>query len=273
MLSTFCCRCAIGYLATAIFFSASSVGNCDEPTITVVGNAESRVVPDQVVITAGIESRAQTVAAASKDNDAKVHSVLEFLEKSGIEKKHIRTDYISIEPIMQYGAQYSEKGHAQRNNAQAAPNSEPFGSSLEQESERPVGYMASRQFAITIADLKKFEAVYKGLIELGINRVRGIEFRTSELKQHQDKVRLDAVRAARDKAQAMSGELGATLASIKTIRDTGSADVLAGPMARSSAADPFGGPSNDAPTFAAGQIAITASVEIVFILGDTKLKK
>ena len=187
----------LGCLATAIFFSVSSIGNCDEPTITVVGDAEIRAVPDQVVITAGIESRAQTVAAASKDNDAKVHSVLEFLEKSGIEKKYIRTDYISIEPIMQYDTQYSEKGQAQRSNAQAPPNGEPFGSNSEQESERPVGYMASRQFAITIADLKKFETVYKGLIELGINRVRGIEFHTSELKQHQDKVRLVAVRAAR----------------------------------------------------------------------------
>src|SRR5687767_1149378 len=39
----------------------------DEATISVSGNAEIRVVPDEVVLTAAVESRAKTVADALRD--------------------------------------------------------------------------------------------------------------------------------------------------------------------------------------------------------------
>ncbi|MEX0643092.1 MAG: SIMPL domain-containing protein [Pirellulales bacterium] len=266
-------RWTIALLIQAFALTLVSIGECDEPTITVTGDAEIRVVPDQVVISAGVESRAKTVAATAKDNDGKVHAIVEFLRRSGIEDKHIHTEYISIEPIMREGRW--EKGGNEQVKAQSSQNDDLFGSDEEPRSERPIGYLASRQFAITITDLKSFETVYKGLIELGINRVRGIEFRTSDLRKHRDKARLEAVRAAREKAQAMSGELGATLASIKTIHET-SGGGYGGRMYQNSTSDPFGlppSPSDGASTFAAGQIAITASVEIVFVLGNTELKR
>jgi hypothetical protein len=249
-----------------------SAGVCAEPTITVTGDAEIRVVPDQVVISAGVESRAATVSAAAKDNDGKVHDIVEFLKKSGIEDNHVHTEYITIEPVMREPRGYSSKAANQQAPAQAAPNDDLFGSSDEQSSGRPIGYLASRQFAITIVDLKKFETVYKGLIELGVNRVRGLEFQTSELRKHRDQARLDAVKAAREKAQAMSGELGATLASVKTIHENVGGG-CGGQMSQNRVSDLFGGPAADASTFAAGQIGITASVEVVFVLGDTNLKK
>jgi uncharacterized protein YggE len=103
--------------------------------------------------------------------------------------------------------------------------------------------------------------------------VRGIEFRTTDLRKHRDKVRLDAVRAAREKAQAMSAELGATLASVKTIHESVGGGGYGGRMDQNTTSDVFGAPSDAESTFAAGQISITASVEIVFVLGNTELKK
>ena len=267
-----CSRWMLALLALAVVLLSASVGNCEEPTITVSGDAEVRVVPDHVVITAGVESRAKTVAAASEENDGKIRGIVDFLKKSGIDDKHVRTEYIQIEPIIPDRPVYSKQGAGQQIGLQGEQESDPFDSNVEQDPQQPAGYLVSRQFAITIIDLKKFETIYRELIELGVNRVSGIDFRTTELRKHRDKARLDAVRAAREKAQAMASELGATLASIKTIHETGDGGGHGGHRMLNSISDPFGEPVDDAETFAAGQIAITASVEIVFVLGNTELK-
>ena len=254
-------------LNMAVMVGTASIANCDEPTITVSGDAEIRVAPDQVVITAGIDSRAKSVADATEENDKAIRGVLDFLEQSGIEEKYIHTEHISIRAI-QGESRYFRK--SQQANAPVGQSDDPFGDRSKEVVEQPLGYSVSRQFAITIVDLKKFEAIYKGLIELGINRVQGIEFRASELRKFRDQARLQAVRAAKDKAQALSAELGATLSSVKIIRESGTGHGYRGHMAQNTVTDPFGDES-DTAGFAAGQIAITASVEVVFILGKTEL--
>jgi uncharacterized protein len=242
-----------------------------EPSITVSGMAEVLVVPDQVVLTAGVESRAKSVADACSDNDSKIREIIEFLKKSGIEEQYIHTEYVSIEPIMRSSERFREKGSYQTNANQSAPDVDPFDNTREQQIEQPVGYMASRQFAITLVDLTKFETIYKGLIERGINRVRGIEFRTSELRHHRDRVRLQAVRAAKEKAEAMSKELGARLASIRTISESPNVGHASYGM-QNSISDPFGGAAPAAEQFAVGQITVRAVVDIVFNLGDAEME-
>ncbi len=244
----------LALVAFAICFPGAAIGTCDEPTITVGGEAEVLVVPDQVAITIGIESRAKTVTAAAEDNDAKIRDILDFIKAAGIADKDTRTDYISIDPLMENANGNLSKQSKQQSIAL-----------------QPAGFVATRMITITLADLEKFEAFYKGLVERGINRVRGIEFRSSEMKKHRDAARLDAVRNAREKAKAMAGELGATLASVKTIRETRSGTTYGSYGGYSPADDPFGAPPSVAPALAVGQIPITASVEIVFILGETEL--
>ena len=241
----------------------------DPANISVSGNAEIRVVPDQVVLTAAVESRAKTVADACKDNDAKVRGVLELLKSSGIEEKHIHTQFVFIEPIMRHGEPNYGKG------MENVPNSgsDPFGEQSSLRLELPVGYTASRQFAITLVDLAKFETIYKGIVERGINRVPGIEFRTSQLRKHRDEARLQAVRAAREKAQAMAKELGAKLAAVKSIheiKDNGYMPI----MMQNSFSNAFGDrAAESSESFAVGQITIRAAVDVVFDLSDAEIEE
>lgn len=253
-------------LATWFTLAAISPAHADEPkpTISVSGSAEIRVVPDQVVITAAVESRAKEVATACKDNETRIRAIVQFLKSSGIEDKHIHTEYIAIDPIMRLRSYPRKAVQAQAN----LPNSNPFEETEEEQLEQPVGYLARRQFAITVVDLGKFEAIYQGLIERGINRVSGIEFRTSKLREHRDEARLKAVRAAKEKAQAMAGELGATLFAIKSIDE--SRDTLARTAMQNSISNPFGGEPAEG-TFAIGQIEINAAVDVVFYLGSPEL--
>lgn len=270
MQNTFLIRWRVLWAAQVLIFCYGSVGNCDEATITVSGEAEMLVVPDEVVITAGIETRAQTVAAATEDNAAKISAILTFLKEAGIEDRNVRTEYISIEPIAREQTRYQSKGYAQQSKAPPASDN-PFDDiGTEPKAEQPAGYLVSRQFAISITDLQKFEDIYQRLIELGINRVQGIAFKTSKLRRLRDQARLEAVRAAKEKAQAMAGELGARIASVKTIEEGRRSGGYGGYM-QNSDSNPFGDPSGDTRPLAVGQIAITASVEIVFVLGNTEL--
>ena len=71
-----------------------------------------------------------------------------------------------------------------------------------------IGYFVNKTIVVTLRDLDKFEDLLAGSLEAGVNYVHGIQFRTTELRKHRDEARALAIRAAREKAEAMAGELG-----------------------------------------------------------------
>jgi len=239
----------------------------EPPTITVTGKAEVRVVPDEGVLTFSIESREKALDAAVKDNDEKIKSVTEFLLASKIEPKHIRTQVISIRPIFEQADKVQWKGQVAQQmpipNAAPAPRGNDKPDLI-----KPIGYTARRGLSVTITDLKSFEKIYRGLVERGVNDVGGIQFRTTELRKHRDEARRKAVRAAMEKAAAMAGELGATVAAVQTVtEDTGSrySNYLSQNVFSSVTPD-----SESGSSVPAGMIEINASVRIVFRLGDVE---
>ena len=253
---------------TAVALALAATGNSAAqspepmPTISVTGTAEVLVQPDKAVLQAAVRTRAAELAEATRENDAKIDQVVQFLKQSGVDEKSVRTTAIQIEPIF---AEPSPKAYAQQR--------DPFGDGGRsgEFDLKPKGYSVYRGLEITVTDLERFEAIYRGLIERGINDVSGIEFQTSELRKHKDEARLSAVRAAREKATALAGELGATLAAVQSINEQGDAFRYSNTMQVSNAfGDPFGGaPSEE--TVAAGQISINASVGVVFRLGDVEM--
>ncbi|MFK7768341.1 MAG: SIMPL domain-containing protein [Mariniblastus sp.] len=239
------------------------------PTITVTGKAEVRVAPDEAVLTFTIESRETELDAAVKDNDEKIKSVTEFLKGSKVEPKNIRTRVISIRPIFEDNAKYGYQSKLPFQTAQTnVPLAKPVDPAKKKSPLKPIGYTASRQLSVTITNLDSFEDVYRGLIERGVNNVGGIEFRTSELRKYRDEARLKAVRAAREKATAMAGELGATLAAVQTITEDNGNRYSNFSMQNVSVPSISRGSSS----IASGTIEITASVRIVFELGNNKLE-
>lgn len=258
---------AFGFVMT----SSRLVAEEPQPTISVSGSAEVRVVPDEVMTTASVQSRARTLAEASKDNDDKIARVMEFLKTSGVEAKNIHTEYLGIEPIMRDRNRYGKQQMAVQSNMPAAP---PRIESDDEELDAilvPAGYNVNRQFRIRITDLAKFEAIYRGLVEGGVNQVGGIQFNSSELRKHKDEARLQAVRAAREKATAMAGELGATIIAVKSIEESSPGRAANMNFMQNTVSDPFG--DSGEGSFAAGQIQITANVNVVFYLGNAKMDK
>ncbi|MFH1143667.1 MAG: SIMPL domain-containing protein, partial [Candidatus Eisenbacteria bacterium] len=67
-------------------------------SITVLGEAEVRVVPDEVVLTLGVETMNLELAAAKQENDRLVSAVIAAAVEVGVPAQRVQTDHVQIEP-------------------------------------------------------------------------------------------------------------------------------------------------------------------------------
>ena len=160
--------------------SSSAAVSSTPGRITVSGEAEVRVVPDEVVLSLGVETWNKDMTIATAENDRIVNAVLALAAEYDIPPEHVQTDYISIEPRYRNGY-YEERDF--------------------------IGYFVHKTIVFTLRDLSQFEGLLADALEAGVNYVHGIEFRTTELRQHRDEARALAIRAAKEKAEALAGEL------------------------------------------------------------------
>jgi uncharacterized protein len=219
------------------------------PMITVSGSAEVKVAPDEIYLRVGVEKRDENLDAAKRQTDESVSKALAFLKSSGVSSKDVQTDYISIEPS--YGD-----------------------SSLRT---KPLHYSIRRAIQVKLTKLDTFEAVLTGLLTNGVNTVQGIEFRTSELRKHRDTARAMAIRAAKEKADAMASELGAKRGKVYNISANdwggwwspsgGYWGGRYGVNAFQNAVQSVGGaPETDDSALSIGQISVSASVNVSFLI-------
>ena len=148
--------------------------------ITVTGDAEVRVVPDEIVLTLGVQTWDTDLGVAKAQNDAIVREVLGVASEFKIDPGHIQTEYVNIEPRYRDG--YEKRDF--------------------------IGYFVSKTVVITLRDVTLFEDLLSSMLAAGVNYVHGVQFRTTELRRHKDEARALAITAAREKAQALAAELG-----------------------------------------------------------------
>lgn len=245
------------------FFSTASLvaqpaGSQTERTITVMGEAEIRVVPDEVVFNFGIETSKKEIDEARSENDRQLKDLLALARRLGIEEKHIQTDYLSIEPDYL--------------------NTEPrYNDNPADRKRQLIGYITMRRIVLTLKDLSKVEELIAQALKLGVNYVSQGEFRTTELRKYRDQARLNAIDAAREKALALATRLGVKLGRPISIMESsvwedgyGGSSMYSRrsrAMTQNSISDggpPYGG--GEASSVAPGQISVTARVSVIFEL-------
>jgi uncharacterized protein YggE len=217
--------------------------------ITVTGDAEVRVVPDQVILTLGVETWDKNLDVAREQNDEIVSRVLALASEAGIDPEHVQTDYVSIEPRYRDGY-YDDRDF--------------------------IGFFVRKTVVITLRDISKFESLLASTLDAGVNYVQGIEFRTSELRKHRDEARALAVRAAQEKAIAMAKELGQEVGDPYMIREEYSGwwstynawwgVRWGGGMAQNVIQEIGGNALAGATSMAPGQIGVGARVSVSFEL-------
>jgi uncharacterized protein YggE len=224
----------------------------NEPrTITVSGDAEVRVVPDEVILTLGVQTWDRNLQVAKRQNDGIVERVLDLVADHGIDPQHVQTSYIGIEPRYRNG--YYEESDF-------------------------IGFFVSKTIVITLRDLTKFEDLLAGSLEAGVNYVHGIQFRTTALREHRDSARALAIQAAREKAADLAGELEQRIGDPQSIREEQSGwwssynawwgsrwgNGMAQNVIQEVGAGAIAGEGSVAP----GQISVNARVSVTFELAD-----
>ena len=148
--------------------------------VTVAGEAEVKVVPDEVVFDVTVQTINKDLRLAKNQTDDRVKKVIDLTRKYQIGATDVQTDYIRLEPRY-------------RGN---------------DEGRLFIGYSVRKDLLFTLREVSKAEALLSELMESGISRINGVRFQTSELRKYRDQARALAIKAAQEKAVALSTEIG-----------------------------------------------------------------
>lgn len=164
---------------------------CDaNRNIQVTGKAVVNVPPDRALIQLGVQSNGKTPQDVQAKNAATINEVIKTLKRLGVEGKDISTDRYVIEPIYE-----------------------------DYDSLRIKGYRIHNIVAITMREVDKTSDAIAAAFQAGANQVVHVEFYTSELRKYRDQAREMAMKAAAEKANALSQAAGAETGCVLSISE------------------------------------------------------
>jgi uncharacterized protein len=217
--------------------SVSAQSPCpSQRTIAVTGTAEVKTIPDQVVLTVGVQSRDRDLKVARTQNDTRVKQALAEARAAGVDSKDLQVSEFRMDP------RYSDD-----------------------KAERLLGYEVSQDITITLKDLSKYDSLMTALVESGINHVGGIAFGLASSRKFKDEARALAIRAAREKAVAMAAELGQTVGKPMQIEEVSADSPFYSQMIQANQRTVVA-PGGEPMGVASGQVVASASVRVVFLL-------
>jgi uncharacterized protein YggE len=238
-------------LLVAIFliFANQAIGQnvTDRALITVSGQAEVRVPPDEVVFTLEVESIDKDVLAAKKKTDESVKAVFAIATDNHIKPDDVQTSYISVEP------KYNTDD-------------------LEYEARRGVkrvfvGYEVSKTIAIRLRDISRFDPLLSDVLKAGITKLSNVAFRDSQIRKHKDQARVMAIKAAQEKAILLAREIGQTIGPAYSITEDGGARYPTSNNTMQNSTSVISGDlsaSESDSAIAPGLISVTAQVTVSF---------
>lgn len=234
------------FLLLAIALSAGAVcaqKEVDRPLITVTGQAEILVVPDEVDFSLRVVTAEKELSPAMEKNDQIVKSLFAIARKYQIPPAQLQTDQISV---------------SQRFTDEEVTKKPPVF----------LGFTVAKNVAIILRDVSKAEALLADIIKAGVSYVQNVSFRTTQLRKHKDAARAMAIKAAQEKAIALTKEIGQSIGKAYSITEEGASYNFAYTQNRSSnfSASQDGPSASDENTIALGQISITARVTVSFEL-------
>lgn len=215
----------------AVLFSIVAFGQEHTSGVTVTGEGTVYVVPDKVVIRARVEHSGDSPAQVKKQNDEVVNNILEFLKSRGIPSKNVRTEYINLNKEYNY-------------------NTKEF------------SYSANQAISIQLGQLDRYEEIMSGLLESGLNRIDGVQFKTSRKEELTSEARKLAMLNAREKASELAQALGQDIGKAIHISEVEQNGFI--PVAR--AMEMKSDSSSNEQTIAPGELEVTVKANVTFSL-------
>ncbi|MGA2288064.1 MAG: SIMPL domain-containing protein [Bradyrhizobium sp.] len=186
---------AAAVLAGTLLTAPAVAQTVPPPMISVTGQAEISVPPDQAQIEAGATSEAKNARDASEANNATMGKLLLALKAANIDEKDIQTSRLSLQ-------------------AESAP-SHPSGPPP------IIGYRASNHVTVRLRDVTKAASTIDLLVGAGATDIGGINFIVSNASKLLDEARSEAIADARRKAEIYANAAGVTLGAPLSISEGG----------------------------------------------------
>lgn len=204
------------------------------PQISVSGEGIVKVVPDEALITATVETKGTNAKEVKRLNDNQIDAVLKIIKKMNINSNDYKTMRVALNP--QYD--YEKKKH---------------------------NYNATQTIEIHLRDLSKYDELMESLVDTGINRIDNVIFQSSKMAQYESDARKLAIKEAKLKAEDYVSVLGQKVGKAVTITDN-SQGYQPQPVYARMKTMAFNAESAPNVTLAAGEIEIKANVSVNFLL-------
>ena len=204
------------------------------PQISVTGEGEIKVVPDQAVITATVETKGNVAKEVKKQNDQQIESVLKLIKKMNLAPADYKIQRVSLNPQYDY-----EK--------------------------KKTTYNASQTIEILVRDLSKYDQLMEGLVDQGVNRIDNVVFQSSSLARYQSEARKMAMKDAKMKAEDYVSVLGQKVGKAMVISDNSQSynpQPIYARLMKTEMSDVV----SPRETLAVGEIKIIANVSVSFLL-------
>ena len=177
--------------------------------LTVSADGQAHRAPDVAVFTAGVTTQGKTASQALAANSQAMTAVIAALKQAGVQSRDIQTSNLSVSPV------YEEQ------TAQPAQNQTNF---------RPrrtlgpliIGYQVSNQVNARQRKLAEYGATIDALVNAGANQINGPSFTVDEPAAALDEARLEAMKAARARADLYARASGMRVLRIVSIAEGGS---------------------------------------------------
>lgn len=205
-----------------------------QPTVDVMGQGIVKVVPDEVTINVQVENKGQNPKDLKQKNDLIINDVLAFIKSMKIADKQVQTEYVKLNKNYDYQT-------------------------------KTYSYVANQSISIYLKDLELYESLMNGLLERGINKIDGISFSTSKIKELKSQARIKAMQNAKMKAEEYTKVLNQSIGKAVSISEFSNTN-YPGPVNRKAMMISSDASAMEQQTISVGEIEVVTKINVSFLL-------
>ena len=167
------------------------------PEIVTSATGEAQLTPDRATVYIGVQSRAATAAAASRDNAQRQSAVIDAIVGAGVAREQISTENFSVSPETRYDQQTQKTS--------------------------VTGYVVNNVVRVEVRRLDQVAPVLDASLAKGANQINSLELYASNSDSARHAALAQAVSRARADAEAMARAAGGSLGALLHLNssDTG----------------------------------------------------
>lgn len=205
------------------------------PFVSVTGEGIVKVIPDQVIVNVRVENDGDSATLVKAKNDATINSVLKYCKQMKIDNKDVQTAYIRLNKNYDYN-------------------------------KKKYKYTANQSLAIKLRKLSDYERLMQGLLESGINRIDGVNFKSSKMDSYLSDARKKAVENAKKKATEYTNVLNQKVGKAISISETSYSNPQPVDFRNKVELRSMASSDSNSETISIGELLVTAKVNITFQL-------